>query len=79
MNANKAQLIHALRGPVLLVTLGVLMLIHQAGWASFGQTWPALLIVFGTMWLAERANTPPPYAPPPMPPPNYTAPGGYQS
>ena len=50
----------AIRGPVLMITLGVLLVIDQMGTISFGRTWPVLLIVFGLFKLAERAgnNTP---------------------
>jgi hypothetical protein len=46
----------AIRGPVLLITLGTLLAIDQLGAYSFGRTWPALLIVFGILKLAERAG-----------------------
>lgn len=48
----------AIRGPVLLVTIGVLFAIHQAGILSFGRTWPLLIIIFGIMKLLERAGAP---------------------
>jgi hypothetical protein len=47
--------IHAIRGPVLLIVLGVLMLVdHRTAW-SFWQTWPLLLVTGGLLVLAERA------------------------
>lgn len=46
----------AIRGPVLMITLGVLLAIDQNGALSFGRTWPVLLIVFGLFKLAERAG-----------------------
>jgi hypothetical protein len=46
----------AIRGPILMITLGVLLAIDQFGPVSFGRTWPVLLIVFGLFKLAERAN-----------------------
>jgi hypothetical protein len=48
-----------LAGPVILITLGVLLLLHQfvPAW-GFGQTWPILLIVIGVMKLLD-ANRPP--------------------
>ncbi len=48
----------AIRGPVLLVTIGVLFAIHQAGILSFSRTWPLLIIVIGIMKLLERAGAP---------------------
>lgn len=50
-------LIRRLRGPVLILLVGVLALLHQTHviehfWRLF---WPLLLITFGTLLLAERA------------------------
>jgi uncharacterized protein YaaW (UPF0174 family) len=50
------SLISAVRGPVMLITLGVLLAMDHAGSISFGRTWPVLLIVFGLFKLAERAG-----------------------
>jgi EamA domain-containing membrane protein RarD len=50
----------AIRGPILMITLGVLLAIDQFGAnsaLSFTRTWPVLLIVFGLFKLAERAST----------------------
>ena len=46
----------AIRGPILMITLGVLLAVDQLGSLSFGRTWPVLLIVFGLFKLAERAG-----------------------
>jgi uncharacterized protein YaaW (UPF0174 family) len=54
VNGNSASLLTALRGPVLLITLGVLFAIDYAGGVSVGRTWPALLIVVGLFKLAEH-------------------------
>ena len=53
MNGN---LLCAIRGPILMITLGVLLAIDQFGTLSFARTWPVLLIVFGLFKLAERAT-----------------------
>jgi uncharacterized protein YaaW (UPF0174 family) len=53
MNSN---LVCAIQGPILMITLGVLLAIDQMGSFSFGRTWPVLLIVFGLFKLAERAG-----------------------
>ena len=46
--------VRGLMGPVVLITLGVLFLIGKLSWGySFGQLWPALLIVIGLVKLAE--------------------------
>ena len=55
MNGN---FLSAVRGPILMITLGVLLAIDQLGAYSFGRTWPVLLILFGIFKLAERAGTP---------------------
>ena len=52
MNGN---FLCAIRGPILMITLGVLLSIDQFGGVSFARTWPVLLIVFGLFKLAERA------------------------
>jgi hypothetical protein len=55
MNANLAR---AIRGPIVLITLGVLFAIDHFGSFSFGRTWPVLIIVIGLMKLIERAGYP---------------------
>lgn len=50
------SLLCAIRGPVLLITLGVLMALDQNGGISFERTWPVLLILFGVFKLAQRAG-----------------------
>lgn len=70
MNALSYDLIRAIRGPIMLITLGVLVLIDYFGHISFARrTWPVLLIVFGLMKLLEKAVPPPVY--PTAPPPPY--------
>jgi hypothetical protein len=49
-----AALVRAVRGPLLLITLGVLMALHRSQDVSFTKTWPVLLILFGLMKLFER-------------------------
>jgi len=48
------SLMCAVRGPILLITLGVLLAIDQMGTLSFARTWPVLLILFGLFKLAEK-------------------------
>ena len=67
-------LIQAIRGPIMLITLGTLVALDYFQGVSFGRrTWPVLLIVFGVMKLLERAGRPPidpvPYSNPPAVPP----------
>ena len=54
MDNTLAKLIRASRGPVLLMTLGVLLAVHQFSGLRFDQTFPILIIAFGLMWLLER-------------------------
>jgi hypothetical protein len=54
---NRYIFIRRLRGPAILLLIGVLALLHQAGaiehfWRLF---WPLLLIMLGVIMLAERA------------------------
>ena len=44
----------AIRGPVILVALGLLMAADQLDRMSFARTWPVLLILFGLFKLAEH-------------------------
>jgi hypothetical protein len=55
----------AIRGPVVLMTVGGLFALHQAGGLSFARTWPLIIIVVGLLKLAERLLTSPsgPYPP----------------
>jgi hypothetical protein len=72
MNNKAALFAQAIRGPILLITLGVLFAVHQAGIISFARTWPLIIIVIGLMKLIERMFTQSPTqqfpAPPPAPP-----------
>jgi len=50
----RGALIRALRGPLVLTTLGVLLAADHLGGLSFERTWPALLLVFGACKVAEH-------------------------
>lgn len=70
MNNRSALFIQAIRGPILLMTLGALFAIQQAGILDFSRTWPLILIVIGVTKLMERAVSPSQgFVPPPPPPP----------
>lgn len=66
MNSRWGFYAQAIRGPVLLIALGTLCAIHQAGGLSLSRTWPLIIIVVGVMKLIERAFLPAP-PPPPFP------------
>jgi hypothetical protein len=53
-SSPNSVLIGAIRGPLLLITLGVLIAIDFAGKVSFWRTWPVLMILFGVLKLVER-------------------------
>jgi hypothetical protein len=77
--------VRGMMGPAILITLGVLFLLHQVrgGHFDFGNTWPVLLMVIGIILLASSvapreghiepapsiAVPPPPPMPPPVVPP----------
>lgn len=72
MNGNPSVL-RAIRGPVTLITLGVLFALNNFTPYGFSETWPVLLIVFGLLSLLGRGSgvggpPPPPYGFPPPPP-----------
>jgi hypothetical protein len=56
MNSGSGALLRAIRGPLVLITLGILFALQQAGHAGFWQTWPILLIVIGVLKLLEHAS-----------------------
>jgi hypothetical protein len=74
----QSTLAHAVRGPVTLITVGVLFAFQNFTPYGFDKTWPVILIVFGLLTLVGRgmAPVPPvaPYVPPPVPP--YAPPSG---
>lgn len=79
--------LRAVRGPIMLITVGVLFAVGNFTPYGFEQTWPVLIIVAGLLSLFGRGPrvlvqgppNPPQYttyqppAPPPPPPP-----GGYR-
>jgi hypothetical protein len=68
--------IRGLVGPAVVITVGVLWLLHEShgGRFYFGSTWPVILIVIGLLHLAssmasrEGHVNPPPLSVPPGPP-----------
>jgi hypothetical protein len=70
--------IRGLVGPAVVITVGVLWLLHEThgGRFYFGSTWPVILIVIGLLRLASsmasregHGNPAPPLGAPPSPPP----------
>lgn len=51
MNPDYAALARALRGPAIMVTVGLLFLLNNFTRFGFEETWPAILIVVGALSL----------------------------
>ena len=58
MNSNNPSLMQAIRGPIMLITIGVLFALNQMTDFTFWRTWPVLLIVLGLLSLAEHFSGP---------------------
>ncbi len=68
MNEQSLCLVRAIRGPVVLITVGVLFAFDKFTAVRFSQSWPILLIVLGLLSLAggrrrRPRNEVPPGAP----------------
>jgi hypothetical protein len=74
MRGNERSMIRAVRGPITLITVGVLLALNNFTPYRFDQTWPVILIVFGLMTLVGRSTDRivPPSAAGYPPPPGYT-------
>jgi hypothetical protein len=74
--------IRGLTGPAIVITVGILFLLHQmhGGNLDFGNTWPVILVVIGFIYLASslssrEGHVDSSYTPvPPPPPANSSAP-----
>jgi len=74
--------IRSLTGPAVVITIGILFLLHQVrgGYFYFGNTWPVILLVIGVLQVAssiaprdghaEPQASVTPTAPPPTVPPS---------
>ena len=74
---GEPSLLRAIRGPITLITVGVLFALNNFTQYSFDKTWPVLLIVFGLLSLVKRGMEPAMPPPPPVqpfPPPAYAYP-----
>ena len=56
MSGSRENLMSAIRGPIMLITVGVLFAIDHFGAYGIARTWPVILIVLGLLKLAERAT-----------------------
>src|SRR4051794_35850328 len=79
------SVIRAIKGPITLITIGILFALNNFTRYSFDRPWRVLLIVFGLLSLVKRGMEPvpppplpiQPYPPPvqPYPPPAYATGG----
>jgi Domain of unknown function (DUF5668) len=58
------SLVRAIRGPIVLITVGVLFALNNFTRYGFGETWPVLLIVIGLLSLLTRGGVSPRPDPP---------------
>lgn len=49
----------SLRGPLMMICLGILLLLQQQNVLPFSRTWPILVILLGSLILIERAVSKP--------------------
>jgi hypothetical protein len=53
---SRVTFVGAIRGPVVLITIGVLFALDYSAGIRFGKTWPILLIVAGLLHLLGRVG-----------------------
>jgi hypothetical protein len=58
MNGNQPTLMRAIRGPIVLITIGVLFALDHSTEFSIARTWPTILIVLGLLSLGDRFSAP---------------------
>ena len=51
-------LMRAIRGPIMLITIGTLFALDHMTQFAIWRTWPAILIVLGLLSLGDRFSTP---------------------
>ncbi len=52
MSGVNPGFVAALRGPIMMITIGVLFLLDKFTPFQFGRTWPVILIILGALALA---------------------------
>lgn len=59
MNGNSSPtLMRAIRGPIMLITIGALFAFDHLTEFSIARTWPTILIVLGLLSLGDRFSGP---------------------
>jgi len=56
MYNSERPLVCAIRGPIMLITIGTLFAVAQFTSYGFHRTWPVLLIVLGLLKLMDRVG-----------------------
>jgi len=79
MNDQSHLLLRSIKGPLIMITVGVLFAADRFTDYRFGETWPVLLIVVGLLQLLGGRRRRADYYPPPAPPPPPFAPSPTQS
>ena len=59
MNGNNPGLMRSIRGPMILITVGVLFALEHMTEFAFGRSWPAIPIVLGLLSLGEHFSARP--------------------
>lgn len=62
---NSGTLARAIRGPILLITIGSLIAFDTFDGYSFARTWPVVIIMLGILKLFERMTDRPTEPPQP--------------
>ena len=57
MNGNSRSLLGAIRGPIMLIAVGLLFAADHFCDYGIWRTWPVLLILLGLLKLAERLGS----------------------
>jgi hypothetical protein len=70
MNDQSQVLLRAVKGPIIMITVGVLFAADRFTDYHFHETWPVLLIVIGIMQLLVGRGRRRDFYPPPPPPPS---------
>jgi hypothetical protein len=79
MSPDSRELAAQVRGPLILITIGVLFLLDRFTPFGFSETWPVIIIVVGLLALmggTKRRDRGP--GVPPGVPPNGPTPGGWR-
>jgi hypothetical protein len=54
--ADRSSFLAAIRGPIMMITIGVLFAVDYSAGVPFRKTWPVILIVAGLLHLSGRRS-----------------------